>query len=98
MHSVVLWINHELSFDQFHKNANNIYRGSLDMALVVKWQNSRVSHGTLPTMKRILPKLKMVFESIIHLHEIRTSSSTRKKFFKKENSISQTVLSSSVFI
>ena len=53
-----VWINHELSYDQFHKNANRIYRGSLEYSFGGQTAKTSVS----PTA--LLPVLKKNFADV----------------------------------
>jgi putative ABC transport system permease protein len=53
-----VWINHELSYDQFHKNANRIYRGSLEYSFGGQTSKTSVS----PTA--LLPALKKNFAEV----------------------------------
>ncbi|HYV55328.1 MAG TPA: ABC transporter permease, partial [Chitinophagaceae bacterium] len=53
-----VWINHELSFDHFHKNASRIYRGSLEYSFGGQTAKTSVS----PTA--LLPVLKKNFAEV----------------------------------
>src|SRR5258705_7854710 len=53
-----VWINHELSYDQFHKNASRIYRGSLEYSFGGQTSKTSVS----PTA--LLPVLKKNFAEV----------------------------------
>ena len=53
-----IWINHELSYDQFHKNANRIYRGALEYSFGGQKSKTSVS----PTA--LLPVLKKNFAEV----------------------------------
>jgi putative ABC transport system permease protein len=53
-----VWINHELSYDRFHKNASRIYRGSLEYSFGGQTSKTSVS----PTA--LLPVLKKNFAEV----------------------------------
>ena len=53
-----VWINHELSYDHFHKNASRIYRGSLEYSFGGQTSKTSVS----PTA--LLPVLKKNFAEV----------------------------------
>src|SRR6478609_1641372 len=53
-----VWINHELSYDQFHKNASRIYRASLEYSFGGQTSKTSVS----PTA--LLPVLKKNFAEV----------------------------------
>lgn len=53
-----VWINHELSYDKFHKNASRIYRGSLEYSFGGQTSKTSVS----PTA--LLPVLKKNFAEV----------------------------------
>lgn len=49
---LVLWITHELSYDQFHKNAKQIYRGSMEYGFGGSVAKTSVSpNALLPALK-----------------------------------------------
>lgn len=49
---LVLWISHELSYDQFHKNSDRIYRGSLEYGFGGQVAKTSVSpNALLPALK-----------------------------------------------
>lgn len=54
-----VWINHELSYDQFHKNANRIYRGSLEYSFGGQTSKTSVSPtALLPALKKNFPEVE----------------------------------------
>ncbi len=53
-----VWINHELSYDHFHKNANLIYRGSLEYSFGGQTAKTSVSPSAL------LPVLRKNFAEV----------------------------------
>lgn len=56
---LALWVNHELSFDSFHANADQIYRVSMDISFGGQSSSHSVSPtALLPTLKRNFPEVK----------------------------------------
>src|SRR5258706_65303 len=54
-----IWIDHELSYDRFHKNANRIYRGSLEYSFGGQTSKTSVSPtALLPAMKKNFAEVK----------------------------------------
>lgn len=56
---LALWVNHELSFDRFHTNADQIYRVSMDISFGGQSSSHSISPtALLPTLKRNFPEVK----------------------------------------
>ncbi len=56
---LALWVNHELSFDRFHANADQIYRVSMDISFGGQSSSHSFSPtALLPTLKRNFPEVK----------------------------------------
>ncbi|MBS1680115.1 MAG: ABC transporter permease [Bacteroidetes bacterium] len=78
-----LWIQHELSFDQFHENADRIYRGSLEYSFGGQTAKTSVS----PTA--LLPVLKKNFTEVETGVRIYNMSSTNPFIIKTGDNIFQ---------
>jgi putative ABC transport system permease protein len=80
---ILLWVNYELSFDRFHKNADRIYRLATNFdvgSLREKWATSNFPAG--PTLQQDYPEVTKA----VRLHGQRDRVSVeyqRKKFFEK---------------
>ena len=78
-----IWINHELSYDQFHKNASRIYRGSLEYSFGGQKSKTSVS----PTA--LLPVLKKNFAEVENGVRIYNPSSWNPFIIKSSDKIFQ---------
>jgi putative ABC transport system permease protein len=78
-----VWINHELSYDHFHKNANRIYRGALEYSFGGQTSKTSVS----PTA--LLPVLKKNFAEVENGVRIYNPSKWNPYIIKNDDKLFQ---------
>jgi putative ABC transport system permease protein len=70
---LMVWIQHEISYDKFHENSNRIYRASMEYSFGGQVAKTSVSPtALLPTLQKNFPEIQTGYGFIIHLSTAHT--------------------------